>query len=81
LLVAHRAGEGAFDVAEELALQQVLRQRAAVDRKERSVRPVGEIVEVPGDDLFTGSAFSLDQDGRIGRGDQLGQPQGIGEAT
>ena len=33
LLVRHRAGERALDVAEQLALQQVLAQRVAVDRR------------------------------------------------
>ena len=42
LLVGHGAGEGALDVAEELALEQVGRHRARVDGHERSARRARE---------------------------------------
>ena len=39
LLVPHRAGEGSLHVPEQLALEQALRKRAAVDRRERALAP------------------------------------------
>ena len=81
LLVAHRAGEGALHVAEQLALQQVLRQGAAVDRQEGAVGPVREVVDVAGDDLLAGAALALDQDGGIGGRHHLGELEHVGEAA
>ena len=46
------AGEGPLLVAEEIALDQRLREGAAVDGHEGSVRAVGELVDVAGHDLF-----------------------------
>jgi hypothetical protein len=56
-----RAGEGASHVAEELALEQALRDRRAVDRDEgpRGARS-GE-VDRPGDDLLASPALAGDE--------------------
>src|SRR5918993_2820359 len=64
---------------EELTFQQVFWKGSAVDRHEGSIAPAGQIVEVAGNDLLTGSAFTLDQDGRIGGSHMLGQLQHVEE--
>ena len=62
-LVADGAGERTLHVAEQLALEQALGQRAAVDREERPVGARREIVDVPRDDFLAGSRLALDQHG------------------
>jgi len=79
LLVAYRARERAFDVAEELRLEQAFGQRAAVQRKEQAFCARRQLVEVAGDDFLTRSRFALDQDGAFGRGDLLRQAQHVAE--
>ena len=56
-----RAGECAVLIAEQLALHQVARQCAAIDRDKRSVRPVACLVDRLRDHFFAGAAFALDQ--------------------
>ena len=73
LLVAHRPGKRTLHVPEQLALEQVFRQGAAVDRETGSVGPVGEAVDVTGEDFLTGPALSREQDCRVGRSDLLGK--------
>ena len=80
LLVAHRAGEGALHVAEQLALQQALRQRAAVDREERALGPGGQLVDVARDDFLAGAALALDQHRRVGGRHLLGELEHVDEA-
>ena len=80
LLVPDGAGEGSLHVPEQLALEQVLRQRAAVDRQERPVGPAGQVVDVPGDDLLAGAALALDQHRRVGRRHVLGELEHLDEA-
>ena len=46
-LVRHRAGEGALRVPEELGLEYVARQRAAVEVDELLVRPLAHVVQGP----------------------------------
>ena len=66
-LVAHRPGEGAADVAEQLGFEQRLGQRRAVDRHERRRRARALIVDHPDDELLAGAALAVDQDGRVER--------------
>ena len=71
------AGERALGVAEELRLQQLGRDRAAVDRDERPVRAVTRAVDVARDQLLAGAALAPDQDVRVGRrnlADELRHP-------
>ena len=58
VLVADRAREAPLHVAEELALEQVLRQRAAVDRDERGVRPAAPVVDRLRDELLARAALA-----------------------
>src|SRR6266550_7731724 len=58
-LVARRTSERSLDVPEQLALEQTLRQRTAVDRKERLGRPRRKVVDVMGYDFLSRSGFAL----------------------
>src|SRR5690606_704226 len=79
LLVAHRAGEAALHVAEQLRLEQVLGQRAAVDRDERTALALRQLVNEARDDLLTRTALTGDQNGRVGRGKRLRESVDIEE--
>ncbi len=68
------AGEGAFLVAEELALQQVVGHRGAVDRDHRLVLPVGEVVDRPRHQLLAGAGLTQDQHGGVRRSGDLLDP-------
>jgi hypothetical protein len=61
-----RAGERALGVAEQLALEQVVGDRAAVDRDER---PGGAaaLVQRPRHQLLAGAGLAADQHGLLGR--------------
>ena len=67
-----RAGEGAALVAEELALEERVRDRGAVDRDERMVAARGEHVDRPREELLARPALALEEDGGVRRGDALG---------
>jgi len=67
------AREAAALVPEHLALDQILRDRAAIDREHRLVLAQAQLVQRVRDDLLAGAALALDQDARIGRGDALDQ--------
>jgi len=54
-------GEGAFDVAEELALQQFAGKRRAVDGDERGVALGAAPMELAGQHAFAGAARSEEQ--------------------
>src|SRR5437868_6937778 len=58
------AGEGALLVAEQLALQQVLRDGRAVEGQERRLGPWAVLVDGAGDDLLAGAALPRDQHGK-----------------
>ena len=73
LLVRHRAGEGALLVTEQLGLEQVLRQRAAVDRDEWLMLPVAVEMQRARDQFLAGAAFALDQNRAVGVGDLVDQ--------
>ena len=61
-LSAHRTGEGALLVAEELALQEVFRHPADVDGDEWAAALGARAVDLPGDDLLAGTALPGDED-------------------
>ena len=56
-----RAREGAFLVTEQLALEQLARNRAAVDRDERPARARGQLMNAPGDQLFAATGLAANQ--------------------
>ena len=66
--VADRSGVGPAHVSEELALEQVLRQRRAVDLHEGTGRPSAGLVHRTGHEFLAGAAFAPDQDGRLAAG-------------
>jgi hypothetical protein len=66
-----RAGEGAFFVTEELALDEVTRNRCAVDLDQRALTAVAPLVDRPRDELFAGARLALDQHGAVGGGDPI----------
>ena len=71
--LAHPIGRGvgkrALHVAEQLALQNVLAQRGAVQGHEGLVLPRAVLVDGLGDQLLAGARLALDQHAGVGRGD------------
>src|SRR5690606_5299759 len=63
-LLVRGAGERALLVAEELALEEVLRERRAVHRDEGAVRALALGVDRARGDLLARSALAADQDRR-----------------
>ena len=63
---ADRAGKGALGMAEQFGLQQLLRQRAAVDGDERLAGARAGRVDRLRHHLFTGAALAVDQDADVG---------------
>ena len=63
------AGERAFLVAEQLRLDQILRQRRATDFDERLLRARRVVVNGVGDQLLAGARFAAQQHRRVGAGD------------
>ena len=49
-------------MAEQLTFEQVARDGGAVERDERFLRAVGEVVDRAGDDLLAGAALAGDED-------------------
>src|SRR6185437_12622076 len=72
-LVLHRAGERSLHVAEELTLEQALGQGAAVDRVERFVGAIRELVDVARYDLLSRSRLALNEHDGVGGSDGLRQ--------
>src|SRR5262249_16189989 len=62
LLPPARVGEGAFLVAEQLALEERLRDRRAVDFHERAVAARALVVQTFRDELLAGSALAMNED-------------------
>ena len=60
-------------MAEQFGLEQLLRQRAAVDRDERRLTAPGVVVHGASDQLLTGTGGTLDHDRAAGRRDALDQ--------
>ena len=73
LPLAVGAGEGPLDVAEQLALQDVLAEGRAVQRDERLVPPRAVVVQGLGHELLARAALARDQDRGRGRRD-LAEP-------
>ena len=70
-----RAGEGALLVAEQLALDQPLRDRPAVDLDQRPVPARAPLVQRAGDQLLAGAGLAGEQHGGLHRGHLLHLPQ------
>ena len=60
--IVHRAGERPLHVAEEFALDQMLRQRGAVELDQRSGRASAAGVDEVGHDLLADAALAGDED-------------------
>src|SRR5262249_7592810 len=60
-----RVGERAADVAEELALDEGVRDRATVDRDERLVAALSQVVDGACDEFLPCAGFPLDQYGGV----------------
>src|SRR5690606_3283418 len=69
LALAAGAGEGARDVTEQLGLDQVRRQRAAVERQERLRRTRAALVDVLGDQRLANTGFALQKHLHVTAGD------------
>ena len=68
-LVGPRVRIGALHVAEELVLDQVLRDRAAVLDDERFVGPFSRVVDGARNELLTGARLAVDDHGDVVLGD------------
>src|SRR5581483_972008 len=62
--VAHRAGEGAPHVAEELAFEELSRNRRAADPHERLVAATAALVDRLGHEVLPGAQLALHEHGR-----------------
>ena len=71
------AGEGALGVAEQLALDQLLRDRAAVDRHERPFGARRHLVESARDQLLPRPALAHDEDRGLRRRDFVHEPENV----
>jgi hypothetical protein len=65
-------GEGAADVAEQLALEQVRGDRGAVEGDERALGAGAPAVDRAGEALLAGAGLAEDQHRGVGRGDLAG---------
>ena len=69
--IGRGVGERAADVTEQLAFQDVLAQRGAVQRDERLVLAWAVLMDRLGDQFLAGARFALDQYAGVGRRDPL----------
>ena len=69
------AGKGAFLMAEEFTLQEVLRDRGTVDGDEGLGGALGMTMDETRHDLLAGTRLAGDQHAGVGPGDLLGQSQ------
>ena len=72
-LVGVGPGKRTLLVAEELALDQLLWDRRAVDLDERALDAIGVVVNRVGDQLFTCAVLALDQDVGVALGNGIDQ--------
>ncbi len=63
------SGEGALFVSEELAFEQRPRNGGTVDFDKGTIPPRRKPVNHASDDVLTGTALALNQDGNVGAGD------------
>ena len=78
---AGRAGEGALDVAEQLGLEQLLGNRAAVDGDERRLGARAGAVDGARQHFLAGAALAADQHAGVGGGDHAGFVHQLGHAA
>ncbi len=71
------AGERAFLVAEQLGLEQRLRNRGAVDGDERRGHALAQGMKRAREQFLAGAAFALEQHGGVGAGGTLHRLQGV----
>src|SRR5262245_19074845 len=76
LSLANGAGERALLVAEELTLEELLRDHAAVDR-DQLAGATARFVDAFGGELFAGACLALDEHGEIARRDLLEKREGL----
>lgn len=69
--LAHRAGERALDVAEQLAFGQRFRQRRAVDMHQRAIAPARQAMQPVREQLLAHAGFAKQQDRQLGVGHDL----------
>ena len=72
--IGDRPGERAADVAEQFALQQAFRQRAAIDADERPAAARAELMHRLGDQFLAGSRFAEQQHRGVRARNLPGQP-------
>src|SRR6202040_2782935 len=70
-LVLERACKRPFYVPKELALEKTFRHRAAIQFDQRAFASRALLVDGPRDELLSRAAFPGDQDGSIGRRNEL----------
>ena len=68
-LIGNGAGETAFQMPENLGFQQIMRDRATVQRDERPARARRLGMQRDGGQFFAGAAFAGDENGGDGPGD------------
>src|SRR5437899_6002445 len=61
-MVAHCASEGAFDMAEKVAFEQLFGEAGTTDSDERFIRQMALLVNGAGDNAFSSTAFTHEQD-------------------
>ena len=70
-----RPRERALLVAEQLALEERLRDRPAVHRHERGGGPGAGLVDCPGHELLASSGLARDHHREVGTGDSAPRPR------
>jgi len=75
------AGECALFMSEQLASEQILTERGAVDLHERPLRPEAGIVHRVCDQLLTGSRFTANYDGGVSGGDLVNRAVDLSHHT
>src|SRR5262249_42323647 len=75
-----RAGERAFDVAEQFAFQQIGRYRAGIEDHEGPFAPRRAQVNRFRNQLFAGAGFAFEQHGRARRADAAEQIENLAHA-
>ena len=67
-MILDGSGEGTFDVAEEVAFEQLLGKAGATDRNERFIPEMAGGVNRARGDAFAGAAGAKDKDAGTGLG-------------
>src|SRR5208283_5568039 len=71
-LVLDSSGERAANVPEQLALQKFFRERGAIDDDERLALAVAPSMDLPGENVFAGTAVAGEQNCRVAGGGLAG---------